>query len=74
MYIEGCILPVHFSDLRASGLKKGEQIIQTKSVELMKGIRKRYEELKAGKSGNPTLEITALLPPMVPVKSDTAFA
>ena len=67
MYIKGCILPVHFNDFQEAGLKKGDSAIQTHSVALMRQIKTRYDALKRGKSGRPTVLISALLPAMAPV-------
>lgn len=63
MYIEGCILPVHFNSLSSTSIQKGDIRIRTKSLELMEKIEKRYNELKKSKNGNPTLDIAAKLPP-----------
>lgn len=68
MYIEGCILPVHFSDLESAGLSKGDKEIQNKSKNLMETIRKRYKLLKKKKEGNPTIEFSAILPPKLETK------
>jgi hypothetical protein len=64
MYIEGCILPVEFNNLEGSKIKKGSPEIQNQSVALMKKIKDRYDELKVGKEGKPTLMIAAILPPV----------
>ncbi len=72
MYIEGCILPVHVHNLKDAGLKVGDKIIQTQSVALVKQIRERYEELAPLNKGNPTICISALLPPMIDGKTATA--
>jgi hypothetical protein len=64
MYIEGCILPVHFNDFGEAGLKKGQESIQTHSVALMNRIKARYDKLKGQNSGDPQLTIAAILPPM----------
>jgi hypothetical protein len=64
MYIEGCILPVHFNDFNAaddSGLvpvkiKKGDMTIQNHSVALMEKIKERFNVLSApGLIGMPNL-------------------
>jgi hypothetical protein len=65
MYIEGCILPVHFYEFSASGLQKGDPEVQSKSVELMNSIKSRYDALKSTKTGNPTIEIAAKLPAQI---------
>jgi hypothetical protein len=70
MYIEGCILPVHFEDFVdrttdvVSVVKKGQQVIQKRSVELMGQIRERYDQLSAIHEGSPTITLSALLPAM----------
>ena len=71
MYIEGCLVPVDFEDFKntpESGigpvetLKKGDAKIQSRSIALMGTIKARYEELRAGKQGRPTILISATLP------------
>lgn len=79
MYIEGCILPVYFEDFidpmhPHEKIKKGEEKIQKRSIELMKQIRQRYEQLSKGKSDRPTLVISALLPAKVDLPSGSAYA
>ena len=63
MFIQGCILPLNFNNLSPSMLKKDDPQIQTQSVALMNQIKNRYNTLKIGKSGNPSLTIAATLPP-----------
>jgi Family of unknown function (DUF5675) len=83
MYIEGCLLPVDFLDFRnepASGvgpielLKKGDRKIQHRSVAIMEQIRLRYEQMRPGKDGNPTIIIAATLPAFEPLARRTAIA
>lgn len=62
MYIEGCILPVHFADLESVGLKKGDNVIQDKSKALIETIKKRHESLNKKNEGNPTILFSAMLP------------
>jgi uncharacterized protein DUF5675 len=71
LYIEGCILPVDFLDFRnapAGGvgpveiIRKGDTKIEQRSITLMRKIKDRYESLRIGKSGNPTITIGAILP------------
>ena len=62
MYIEGCILPVHFNARSDDFLQKGAAMIQTQSVALMSMIQSRYESLSSQFSGNPALTIAATLP------------
>jgi len=68
MFIKGCILPVHFDDFDASGLKKGDKVIKDRSKKLMGLIRKRYKILKKKNKGNPTIVISAILPPTLEMK------
>jgi hypothetical protein len=80
MYIEGCILPVTFEDFRenaksgAKQIKKGDTSIQRKSEGLMSAVRSRYDALKTGKSGRPTITIAARLPAVLEQKRTTAYA
>lgn len=74
MFIEGCILPVHFNNFAESNIKKGDQIIQTQSVALMNSIKTRYDLLKTGKTGNPTICISANLPPKLITKKSAEYA
>lgn len=74
MYIEGCILPVHFDDFKSSKISKGKPVIQSKSVALMNRIKPRYEALKKKSKGNPTLTIAATLPALITVKRDFEYA
>ena len=59
--IEGCILPVHFDNRGLKEITDTNQI-QEKSVQLMNKIKQRYTALKTGKTGNPTITISANLP------------
>jgi hypothetical protein len=81
MYIEGCILPVDFIDFRnepSSGigpieiLKKGDAKIERRSIALIKKIKARYDVLKEGKKGNPTIAIWAILPAVYRTTSTAA--
>lgn len=62
MFIQGCILPLNFNNYSINKLEKGDPLIQTKSINLMNSIKSRYETLKVGKTGNPTVQIAATLP------------
>lgn len=66
MKIEGCILPVHFNTFQGSAIKKGDEVIRTKSIALMDKIQSRYTNLTMKKIGNttgrPTLTIAENLP------------
>jgi hypothetical protein len=75
MYIEGCILPVDFTDFRnipAGGvgpielLQKGDLKIELRSKMLMNKIRERYAQLKRLQEGAATLTIAATLPAIAP--------
>lgn len=77
MYIQGCILPVHFEDFRDPdhvevALRKGQLIIQRRSEKLIAQIKNRYEQLVSGKSGLATITISALLP--ASIETGTAIA
>lgn len=65
MSIKGCILPVHFNTLQGGRIKKGDPRITSKSLQLMDKIQSRFDELKSNdkKNGNPSLTISAHLPP-----------
>jgi hypothetical protein len=64
MYIEGCILPVHFNTLSASTIQKGDPVIRSKSIELMDKIQSRWSTLlnSGTVTGAPTLCIAETLP------------
>ena len=64
MFIEGCILPVHFNTFQGSGIQKGDEVIQTKSIELMGKIQSRWSTLlnSGTVTGSPTLTIAEILP------------
>ena len=64
LYIEGCILPVHFNAFQGSAIQRGDSIIRTKSVQLMDQIQVRLTNfLSSGTtSGRPTLVIAETLP------------
>ena len=67
MFIQGCILPVHFRDFDKAGLKKGDNKIQAESVKLMEQMKARYLECKKVAKGKPSITISAILPePMLP--------
>lgn len=71
MFIEGCILPVHFNNFTKSNLSKGDAVIQTQSVTLMKVIKERYELLSKDNAGKALLCISAILPARI---ENTALA
>lgn len=62
LYIEGCILPVHFNSISGDSIQKGDIRIIKQSIKLMEKIEDRYDVLKAGKKGSAELIITAKLP------------
>lgn len=62
LYIEGCILPVHFNTLSGDSIQKGDIRIMNKSVELMEKIEERYDALKKNNKGDPSLTISAAMP------------
>ena len=62
MFIEGCILPVHFSNFSKAQLTKGDPLIQSQSVALINKIKARYEQLSKLTTGEPLLEISANMP------------
>ena len=64
LYIEGCILPVHFNTLQGSSIKLGNPQITLKSVAYMDKIQERFELLqsKNKQKGNAVLIIAANLP------------
>lgn len=77
MYIEGCILPVHFEDFvepsdHHTRIKKGDLKIQQRSEAIMKVIKSRYDELHKDRKDRPTLTISALLP--ASISTGTAYA
>jgi len=83
MYIEGCILPVDFTDFRnvpASGvgpielLHKGDLKIELRSKMLMNTIRERYRQLNNIQDGAATLTIAATLPAFEPTAQRSAVA
>lgn len=65
LFIEGCILPVHFNTLQGSTIQKGDSIIETKSIALMDKIQIRLVNLESSNTtkGRPTLTIAEKLPP-----------
>jgi hypothetical protein len=74
MFIQGCILPVHFNDRSDDALEKYDMGIQTKSVALMEDIKARYDELSPDKEGNPVLNISAVLPAQIFDKDFASYA
>lgn len=65
MYIEGCILPVHFNTFQGSDIKKGDPVISTWSEVLMDKIKVHLTNLtmKSKKTaGRPTLTIAETMP------------
>ncbi len=69
MYIEGCILPVHFNTFQStdikSVIKKGDKIIEDRSKALMDKIKVRLINLMMESkktAGRPTLTIAETLP------------
>ncbi|MCA9732107.1 hypothetical protein KC799_08250 [candidate division KSB1 bacterium] len=61
LYIEGCILPVHFDDRGLAQISEKMQI-QQKSVMLMAKIKQRYSFLKKSNVGKAKIVISANLP------------
>lgn len=74
MHIEGCILPVHFNTLQASAIKKGDEIIRTRSIALMDNIMVRLNNLLKSRTGRPTLTIAEKLPPALVTDRSHAHA
>lgn len=65
MFIEGCILPIHFNTFQGSAIKKGDEIIRTQSIALMDKIQSRYVNLSMksnAAAGRATLTIAETLP------------
>ena len=62
LVIEGCILPVHFSNYDESNIQKGDAIIQSQSVALMQKIKNRHDALAKKNKGSPSLELSANMP------------
>lgn len=64
LYIEGCILPVHFNTLDSSSIKRGDKLIEIKSIALMDKIQIRLTNLMASGAarGRPTITIAEKLP------------
>ena len=64
MYIEGCILPVHFNTFQGSTIQKGNELIRTKSIALMDKIQVRLTNLlpSSTATGRPSLAIAETLP------------
>lgn len=65
LYIEGCILPVHFNWLHGSTIQKNDTIIRNKSVQIMNKIQSRYNSLSNKNKGNASVTISAHLPAKV---------
>lgn len=65
MFIEGCILPVHFNNFTEAQLSRGDAVIQTQSVALMQQIKTRYEQLSSQSNGKASIILSALLPAMI---------
>ena len=70
MFIEGCILPVHFSNFDEAKIQKGDPGIQNQSVALMQKIKDRYDDLVKKNKGSPVIEISANMPAVL--RSDKA--
>jgi len=64
LFIEGCILPVHFNGFQGSQILKGDPTIRVMSTELMDKIMSRWHTLLAKHSGegNPSITIAETLP------------
>jgi hypothetical protein len=64
MYIEGCILPVHFNSFQGSAIHKGDEVIRTRSITIMDKIQARWSVLlnSGTVSGRLTLAIAEILP------------
>lgn len=65
MFIEGCILPVHFNNFTEAQLSRGDAIIQTQSVSLMQNIKARYDQLSSQNNGLASLIVSANMPAIV---------
>lgn len=65
MYIEGCILPIHFTPamFNAEIITKGNPAVEAESVKLMKRIEVRHKQLAAKHKGNPTVLFCAVAKP-----------
>ncbi len=63
LFIEGCILPVHFNTFSEPTIRKGDHQIRTQSINLMEEIKGRWVNLVAsGVAGDPTISIAETLP------------
>lgn len=64
LYIEGCILPVHFNTFQGSDIKKGDPVITARSIAIMDKIKVHLVNLimKSKKTGRPTLTIAETMP------------
>ena len=59
MYIEGCILPVHFSGFDDGTVNQGSMTIEEESVKLMRKLQVMYLDRAKRRTGEPTITIAA---------------
>ncbi len=65
LFIQGCILPIHFRAENVRKRPRSRSEYQTKSIEFMRKIKERYDKLKLLQNNigkKPTIEIAATLP------------
>ena len=62
LYIEGCILPIHFRSHTPRSAPASDPNYQVQSVQLMKVIKERYEFLAELEDGEPEIQISGTLP------------
>ncbi len=62
LFIQGCILPIHFRAQNTRVAPPSNPVNQAESVKLMGKIKARYDFLVEVESGNPQIEISGILP------------
>jgi hypothetical protein len=62
LFIQGCILPIHFRSSNPRTVPGADPVNKVKSTAFMEKIREQYEFLADFETGKPCLEISAILP------------
>ncbi len=65
LFIQGCILPVHFRPTNTRVQPAFNPVNQVESVKLMEKIKAQYDFLVELEQGNPQIQISGMLPAAV---------
>lgn len=65
MFIQGCILPIHFRSNNPRVVSTANPINQAESVKLMNKIKDQYDFLVEVERGNPEIQVAGVIQPSI---------